>query len=111
MKMRIIPAMARLGVLTWLDQAGAHETSPLTVIRNPDAALSADNVGKVLAGASTQLRKDSARISNPNNVAYKVTFKRDGLVTTFASLAPAARFADGARRGKAFAVSFLAPAG
>ena len=52
MKMRIIPAIARLGVLTWLDQASAQDTSPSTVSPNPDVVLSADNVGRVWAGAS-----------------------------------------------------------
>ena len=108
--MRIIPAIARLGVLTWLDQASAQDTSS-TVSRNPDVVLSADNVGGVRADASKLLREDSARISNPHNVAYNVTFKRSALVTTFASLASAARSRTSRRRGKLSPVSFLAPAG
>lgn len=111
MKMRIIPAIARLGVLTWLDQASAQDTSPSTVSPNPDVVLSADNVGRVWAGASKLLREVSARISNPHNVAYNVTFKRSALVTTFASLASAARSRTSRRRGKLSPVSFLAPAG
>jgi hypothetical protein len=47
----------------------------LTISRDPDAVLSADNVGKRLAGASKMLRNDSARISNPNNVASKVALE------------------------------------
>ena len=62
----------------------------MTISRDPDAVLSADNVGKRLAGASKMLRNDSARISNPNNVASKVTLRTIGLFTAFASLAPAA---------------------
>jgi hypothetical protein len=62
----------------------------LTISRDPDAVLSADNVGKRLAGASKMLRNDSARISNPKNVASKVTLRTIGLFTAFASLAPAA---------------------
>jgi hypothetical protein len=111
MKMRIIPAIARLGVLTWRDQASAQDTSSSTVSRNPDVVLSADNVGRVRADASKLLREDSARISNPHNVAYNVTFKRSALVTTFASLASAARSRTGRGRGKLAPVSFLAPAG
>lgn len=82
--MRIIPAIARLDVLMWVEQLSAQETFALTVGRDPDVVPSADNVGKVLAGASKLLRRDSARTSNPNNVAYKVTFQCNGLVTTFA---------------------------
>ena len=111
MEMRIIPAIARLGVLRWLDQASAQHTSSSTVSRNPDVVLSADNVGGVRADASKLLREDSARISNPHNVAYNVTFKRSALVTTFASLASAARSRTGRGRGKLSPVSFLAPAG
>jgi hypothetical protein len=112
MKMRIIPAIARLGVLTWLDQASAQDTSSSTVSRSPDVVLSADdNVGMVWAGASKLLPEDFARISNPHIVAYNVTFKRSALVTTFASLASAARSRTGRGRGKLSPVSFLAPAG
>ena len=109
--MRIIPAIARLGVLTWLDQASAQDTSSSTVSRSPDVVLSADNVGRVWADASKLLREDFARISNPHIVAYNVTFKRSALVTTFASLASAARSRTGRGRGKLSPVSFLAPAG
>ena len=45
--MRIIPAIGRLGVLMWVVQASAQETSSLTVSRDPDAALGADDFGKI----------------------------------------------------------------
>ena len=99
--MQIIPAIGRLGVLMWVVQASAQETSSLTVSRDPDAALGADDVGKISAGVSKPLWKNSARTSNRSNVADKVTFKRNGPVTTSASLAPAARSLTG-RGGESF---------
>jgi hypothetical protein len=85
MKMGAIIAIACLGLLTWVEPASAQKTYSLTVSRHQDVALSADDVDKILADASKMLQKDSARTSNPNNVACKVTFKRNGPVTTFAS--------------------------
>ena len=98
--MRIIPAIGRLGVLMWVVQASAQETSSLTVSRDPDAALGADDVGKILAGVSKPLWKNSARTSNRSNVADKVTFKRNGPVTTLCIARASGTIADGARRRK-----------
>jgi hypothetical protein len=83
----------------------------LTISRDPDAKLSADNVGKRLAGASNMLRNDPARISNPNNVASKVTLKIQRSRHHLCIARAGGKIAHGAKRGKAFAVSFLAPAG
>jgi hypothetical protein len=81
----------------------------LTVNRDPDAVLSADNVGKRLAAASKVLRKESACISNRTTLPVKLHLKHGALFTAFPSLAPAAS-PMGPDRRKAFSVSFPAPA-
>ena len=79
----------------------------LTISRDPDAVLSADNVGKRLAGASKMLRNDSARISNPNNVASKVALKIQRSLHRLCIARAGGEFADGAKRRKASPFPFL----
>jgi len=107
MRLRIIPAIARLGVPKRVEQTGAPGGSSLTVSRDAEALPGADNVGKRMAGGSNLLRKDSARISDPNNISHKVTLVRTGVVTTFASLAPAARSRTGRGGAKRSPFPFL----
>ena len=70
--MRTIIAIACLGLLLWVEPAGAQKTYSLTVSRHPDVALSAADVDKILADASKMLQKTSARTSSPNNVDCNV---------------------------------------
>ena len=85
MNMRIIIASVCLGLLMWAEPASAQSTYSLTVSHHKDIALSEDDVDKILASASKVLQKDSGHRSTASNVACKVTFKRKGPVTTFAS--------------------------
>jgi hypothetical protein len=59
MTMRTIIAIACLGLLLWVEPAGAQKTYSLTVSRHPDVALSAADVDKILADASKMLQKTS----------------------------------------------------
>jgi hypothetical protein len=79
MTMRTIIAIACLGLLLWVEPAGAQKTYSLTVSRHPDVALSAADVDKILADASKMLQKTSARTSSPNNVACNVASRTEVL--------------------------------
>jgi hypothetical protein len=75
MKMKIIVAVAWLGLLTWAEPAGAQNTRTysLTIGRHKSVALTNDDADKILAEASKALRK------------CNVVFKRQGAVGTFNS--------------------------
>jgi Matrixin len=73
--MPIIIAIACLGLLIWVEPAGAQTTHLLSVSHHRDITLSEDDVDKILAKASEVLEKNSCN----------ATFKRKGSIRTFAS--------------------------
>lgn len=75
MKMKIVIAVAWLGLLTWAEPASAQNTRTysLTVGRHKSVKLTNDDVDKLLAEASKALKK------------CNVVLKRQGSVSTFNS--------------------------
>jgi hypothetical protein len=73
--MQTIIAIVCLGLLMWVEPAGAQSTRSLTVSHHRDIPLSEDQVDEILAKASEILQKNSCN----------VTFRRSGPVRPFAS--------------------------
>jgi hypothetical protein len=98
MKMRAIVAIVCLGLLMWVEPAGAQTTHSLAVSHHRNTELSNDDIDTILGDASKVLQKEAGHVDTPNDVACNVTLQRRGAVRTFASRSTPAKINEQADR-------------
>jgi hypothetical protein len=72
-------------LLIWAGLASAQSTYPLKVSHHRSVEVSTRAIDKILADASRTLKKAPGHVDSTNNVACRVTFRREGTLSVFAS--------------------------
>ena len=85
MRMKSSLALVCFASLIWAAPASAQSTYPLKVSHHRSVEVSARAVDKILADASRMLNKAPGHVDSTDNVACRVTFRREGTLSVFAS--------------------------
>ena len=85
MRMKSTLALVCFALLIWAGLASAQSTYPLKVSHHRSVEVSTRAIDKILANASRMLKKAPGHVDSTDNVACRVTFRREGTLSVFAS--------------------------
>lgn len=85
MRMKSTLALVCFALLIWAGLASAQSTYPLKVSHHRSVEVSTPAIDKILADASRMLKKAPGHVDSTDNVACRVTFRREGTLSVFAS--------------------------